>query len=274
MIKKLYNFIRSRSHLSYYILLFTKNWINPFLTIYINFKFLPFNQAIKFPIYIYSKTKFLSFKGKIILNVKEVKKGMIKIGQSNDSPCSSGGGTEITNHSIIKFNGKADIGCGCKILVYNKGEIVFGKNFRMNNQNFIGCCNNITFGEFVNIAHQTQIFDTDFHYLFNLKSKSTKNNNMPVYIGSYSWIGNRVTIMKGTKIPDYSIIASNTLLNKKYDTQEGSILAGIPAKISKENYLRIRNNSMESKLSKYFEQNENTEYKFPINIDIMKLTKY
>ena len=273
MIKKFFNFIKSRCPLSYCILLFSKNWINPFLTIYINFKFLPLNQAIKLPIYIYSKTKFLTFKGKIILNVKEVKKGMIKIGQSNDSPCSSGGGTEITNHSIIKFNGKADIGCGCKILVYNKGEIVFGKNFRMNNQNFIGCCNNITFGEFVNIAHQTQIFDTDFHYLFNLKSKSTKNNNMPVYIGSYSWIGNRVTIMKGTKIPDNTIIASNTLLNKKYDIQEGSILAGIPAKISKENYLRIRNNIIESKLSKYFELNENTEYKFPKNIDIKKLIK-
>ena len=273
MIKKFFNFIKSRCPLSYCILLFSKNWINPFLTIYINFKFLPLNQAIKLPIYIYSKTKFLTFKGKIIINDKEVKYGMIKIGQSNDSPCSSGGGTEIINYATIKFNGKANIGCGCRILVYNKGELVFGKNFRMNNQNLIGCCNKITFGEFVNIAHQTQIFDTDFHFLYNIGSNSTKNNNMPVYIGNYSWIGNRVTIMKGTKIPDYSIIASNTLLNKKYDIQEGSILAGIPAKISKENYLRIRNNIIESKLSKYFELNENTEYKFPKNIDIKKLIK-
>lgn len=36
---------------------------HPICNIYVNFKLLPVRQAIRFPIFIYSKTKFRSLKG-------------------------------------------------------------------------------------------------------------------------------------------------------------------------------------------------------------------
>lgn len=47
-------------------------------SIYFNFKFLPFNQAIKLPILVY-KPQFYSLKGKITINCK-VHFGMILLG--------------------------------------------------------------------------------------------------------------------------------------------------------------------------------------------------
>jgi acetyltransferase-like isoleucine patch superfamily enzyme len=251
-----------RLHLSFYIILFSKNWINPFLTLYINLAFLPLRQSIKLPIWIYGKTKFINLSGKFIIDTNNVYSGMITIGKTNESPCASGTGTEIINRSKITFKGPTEIGSGCRFLIYGKGELVLGKNLRMNNQIAIGCCNLIVIGNTVSIAHQTQIFDTDFHFMYNLMTKMTKTNNKPIFIGNNCWIGNRVSIMKGTEIPDYTIVGSNTLLNKQYDIPEGTILAGIPAKVIASGYTRIRNRELEENLNTYFKSGELT-YQFP-----------
>jgi acetyltransferase-like isoleucine patch superfamily enzyme len=46
------------------------------------------------------------------------------------------------------------------------------------------------------------------------------------------WIAANTTILKGTKICDNTVVASNSLLNKEF--QEGNcIIAGSPAKVVK-----------------------------------------
>lgn len=267
VLKKLIKAVWKAMHLSSYIILFSRNWINPFLTIYVNLKFLPLSQAVKLPIWIYGKTKFLTLNGEFIITAKNVYTGMITIGKSNSAPCTSGGGSEIINYSRIIFEGKTEIGCGCRILTYGKGELIFGKNFMTYNQNVIACCNLIKIGNSVNLGSQCQVFDTDFHFMYNLVSATVRRNNKAIIIGDYCWIGNRTTIMKGTEIPDCTILASNSLLNKKYDIPKGSILAGMPAKVVASDYVRIRNQKIESELSSYFESGGQI-YQFPENTNI------
>jgi acetyltransferase-like isoleucine patch superfamily enzyme len=55
----------------------------------------------------------------------------------------------------------------------------------------------------------------------------------PIRIGSNNWIGNRCSIMKGATLPSYTIVAANSLCNKKYDFPEYSLIAGSPAKLIK-----------------------------------------
>ena len=42
-------------------------WLNPFATVYLNFRTLPFVQALRFPLYVYGRVKFYELKGKILL---------------------------------------------------------------------------------------------------------------------------------------------------------------------------------------------------------------
>jgi acetyltransferase-like isoleucine patch superfamily enzyme len=272
MIKKTVMSIGRRLKFSYFIVLWCKNWINPFLTLYINFAFLPFKQAIKLPIWIYSKTRFLGLTGKFIIETENVHYGMIRIGKTNESTCASGSGTEIINKSKIIFRGKSLIGCGCRILVYGKGILVFGRNFIMNNQNLIGCCNYIETGDNVIIGHRNQIADTNFHFMYNMTNGTVKNAKTPVIIGDYCWLTNNVSIMKGSVIPKHTTVASYSLLNRQYDVQMGTILAGIPAIPVAHGYVAIWNQNIERDLYKHFQYTEE-EYWFPENIKLEDLIK-
>ena len=59
-----------------------KNRLHVIKSIYINFRLLPFTQAIRLPIVIYGKTKILSLRGRCIIHAP-IKFGMIQFGARN-----------------------------------------------------------------------------------------------------------------------------------------------------------------------------------------------
>lgn len=78
------------------------------------------------------------------------------------------------------------------------------------------------------------------YYMKDLLSNKILEKDTLINIGSFNWIGNRCSIMKGTITPNNVIIASNSLCNKDYSlTPEFSVLAGSPAKVVKNNIKRL-----------------------------------
>lgn len=53
-----------------------------------------------------------------------------------------------------------------------------------------------------------------------------------IFVGKGSWIGANCTLVPGAYLPPGSILAANSVLNKKY-TEAGLLLGGVPAKIIK-----------------------------------------
>jgi acetyltransferase-like isoleucine patch superfamily enzyme len=75
-------------------------------------------------------------------------------------------------------------------------------------------------------AWDVYITDCDWHQISGQEAQAD------VEIGNHVWIANSCNILKGTKIGDNCIIASNSkLINKQFD--DDSLIAGIPAKIIK-----------------------------------------
>lgn len=84
-------------------------------------------------------------------------------------------------------------------------------------------------------------------------------NNKPIIIGNEVWIGNRVTINKGSIIPDQSIIASNSLVNRLLDNSNGGVFGEIPAKcLGGKGRYRIFDRTVELKIYQYFELHKGT----------------
>lgn len=251
--RKIYTFVR-------------KDRINIFETIFINFYFLPFKQALRLPILVYGKLRMNSIQGDIYLDVDKISKGIVKINARNDSSSGSGGETEISlNHGTIIFKGRAQIGRGCKILVYNNGVVQFGSYFHCMNMNNIGCCNKIIIGDYVTIGHQNQIFDTDFHFIVNDKFVS-KPNSCPVIIGDNVWLTNRTSIMKGVHLSPYTIVGSNSLVNKTY-AEEGVFLCGTPARPLGGKVYFVKNWRVENWLYQYFKDHPDaTDVVLPENM--------
>ena len=241
--------------LSFWISQLSKNHINVFLTLWFNFHFLPFKQAIRMPFFLYGKVRIVKAEGKISIDAP-VKKGMISINKIKSSPCVSGYDTEIVLHKNgqIIFKGSAVVGCGCCLNV-NIGKLLLGDGVRIGNQNNIGCFNLIQIGNNTRFGHQNQLYDTNFHHIVDLSGKKIKRSNAPIVIGDNCWISNRCTIMPGICMPNGTIVSSNSLINKNVATAEHQIIGGIPAKLLKENMIRVWNPQKECELHFFFRDN-------------------
>lgn len=206
---------------------YRRNW---FAIIYFNFKMLPFKQAIKLPFDFYFKVRFENLSGRVILK-KNVRRGAIQIGRAGADFLAKTESVISIKGNLI-FNGPIFVGNGVTLEVNEGATVEFGDSVRITARTKIISQEQITIKDNVGISWESQIMDSNFHYIRNTKTGMIHKKSAPVIIGANCWIGNRVSIGKGTILPDYSIVASNSLLTKSYaEFPEHSVFAGIPAKM-------------------------------------------
>ena len=213
---------------------------------------LPLKQAIYLPIYIYTKTTFRSLEGKIIIKGK-VYPNMIHIGDNTRYVTTSRPLSIWTINGTIVFEGKMNFYYGTYVYVAKNAVLTFGTN-----GTFLGCDSkiicfeSIKIGNHVEITWENQIYDTSFHYVTR-DNRYTKSLTKFVVIEDNVWIGNRSTICNGAIIPSYSIIASNSLINKDMTHYgEYCMYAGVPGDMKYNNIKRIYDSDEEKKLDKEF----------------------
>lgn len=233
--------------------------INLVKTIYINFKTQKFTDAIKFPIYIYGRLKICRISGKITIEAP-IERGMIKLGYNSDNFSASKGSALIEISGELIFEGKANFSVDCTIGVI--GVCRIGSCVFLGNNAKLRCWNSITLGRGSRLVVDTQIFDSNFHFVRNIATGKILPRSGTIEIGEFCWVGNRTTIMKGTKLPPYSIVAGNSLLNKDYtlDAPVAPTLAGMPAKIITSGNVRVFALNAESEIACYFEQNPESQF--------------
>lgn len=210
-------------------------------SIFFNFKYLPFRQAKKCPI-IFFKHAYgkITNGGRIILSNEVIsKKKKIIIGfpaEDFEYQCEK----TVLNieYGTVYFNGRFCARRG--VIMDIKGEAVFEDDVLFGPRCRIRIHNKGFLGNSIRIAHETQIFDTNFHFMEKVDSPGYYPISKPISIGSFSWIGNRSTISPGTVLPDYTIVASNSLVNKDFSILNPySIIGGIPAKFIREGWTRV-----------------------------------
>ena len=224
---------------------------HPICNIYVNFKLLPVRQAIRFPIFIYSKTKFRSLKGRGIIHGK-VSPCMIRIGNDTCYVATSKPYSVWTIDGLIEFNGPFSFSYGTYVLVAEGAKLIFGKESFIGSETKIICFDNIHIGNNVRVPWECQIMDTSFHYVKE-ETGNIKSLTKPIMIKDNVWVGNRTTIGKGSVIPEYSIIASNSLVSKDLSSfGEHCMFAGIPVKLIQSGITRIFDEEEQSGLDNKF----------------------
>ena len=144
---------------------------------------------------------------------------------------------------------------GSYLLVADNGTLeiggldgIFGTNIR------IFCFDRITIGRNVRMAWDIQIMDSSFHYIeLTHKDNQVPPLTKPIVLGDNIWVGNRTTISKGAVIPNQTVIASNSLINKDFSNIEpDSLLAGAPASVKATGCHRIFDVRREQELDKQY----------------------
>lgn len=124
-------------------------------------------------------------------------------------------------------------------LISDGGKIIIGDNTIINKNTIIRSMNLVKIGKYCDIASDCAIQDHNSRSLdyrerrkYMLTGKfDEKVLNSPVIIGDDVWIGRRVTILKGVRVGNGAILATNAVVTK--DVPSSSIAAGNPAKIVK-----------------------------------------
>lgn len=108
------------------------------------------------------------------------------------------------------------------------GKLHFGNYINLNEYSEIRCDENVTVGDFVEISYNVKIWDTNTHEFEKIEQRrerwkklylkrdvSEKPRTSPVYIGSDTWIGENVALLKGTTIGERCIVGFGTLVSGK-----------------------------------------------------------
>ena len=208
-------------------------------SIYFNLKYLPFRQAIKLPILLY-KPKLIKCKGKIIIESTSIRTGMIKLGFNQVHAYPHSGIIFENNGGVIVFKGNATIGNNSSLCVGPNACLRFGNNFNANAGCKIVCWYKISFDYNVRLGWENMVLDTNFHRLKNKEGGYANKGYGSINIAHDTWVATRCTILGGAQTQPYTVVATNSLLSKKYDNSY-VMLGGSPAKILKEGVYRDLN---------------------------------
>lgn len=214
-------------------------------TLRVNAK-LPWRQAIKLPIWVYGCT-IDSLKGRISIDYDKIQTGMIRMGLKTSGMCGRNNSLNLCLNGEILFKGPGYMGNNSAIEIGVNGILEMGKNFGITGNFKIACRKHIIIGENFSSSWGVGIYDTDFHNVIDIHTGKRRNPDSEIVIGKDCWICQNSTVLKGSVLPDRSILAASSLLNKDYhSTDTNTLYAGVPAKpvttgLTREEFLHFEN---------------------------------
>ena len=207
-------------------------------TIYFNFHYLPFNQAMKLPILL-KKPHFIRLKGKVVIDAP-VRFGMIVMGRLVNT-CNPNSGIIFDLDGTLIFKGPAVFANNSAIMIQNGGTITIGRDFDCAGQ--IKCAKSVEFGDECVLAYNSMVMDSDWHALTDVVTGKLVSKTAPVKIGNNNFISFNCLVTKGTVTPDFCTFTYNSHLCKKYDVEPYSLLGGNPCELLDEGYFYDRKNN-------------------------------
>lgn len=114
--------------------------------------------------------------------------------------------------------------------------IKIGRNSTFEQAHIAGTESNskIDIGEDCMFAYGIDIRTGDSHSIIDTISRERINFAKDVFIGNHVWIATHVSIMKGVRILSNSVVATRSVVTKKFNN-ENILIGGMPAKILRDN---------------------------------------
>lgn len=201
-----------------------------------NFKYLPFNQAKKLPIWVY-KMRCLSQKGSILIDCDKIYSGMIQLGFPRAATYPNTGITWRNQGKVI-FKGSCRIGNDCYVIVGKKGKLTFGDDFKANSgMKLVSECG-ITFGNHTRFGWSVICMDSNFHPLYDIDKKKYKVGFSPIVIGDYNWFSTQSYIMHGVRTPERCIFGARSVVTHGGQFESYCVHGGSPLRVLARNVIR------------------------------------
>ena len=155
----------------------------------------------------------------------------------------------ILHSPICKFkNSKISIGSNSSVEIKSSSQMVRKLNIEATADNVscfideeLSCFNGltillhkennlkVTMGKNCMVGSNVSIRTTDAHTIADKNTKQILNYGKDVIIGNHVWLARDVSVMKGVKIADNSVVGAYSVVTKSLE-EENALYVGIPAK--------------------------------------------
>lgn len=204
---------------------------NVWATIYLNFKLLPLRQAMRLPIEVFHKFRLSNSKGRLVIETDRIHRGMIQIGCYGSEMFSHNDETILFLAGEWRCKGSIAVGIGSCVRIEQGACLITEDDVVLGAHNLLLCEKMVMIKDHFLSSWDCSIMDTDRHCIKDVKSGVIVNPASDIFIGAHTWLGNSVSINKGTRLPENSIVASHSMCNNDYSKEgENCLFAGIPAK--------------------------------------------
>lgn len=206
-------------------------------SIYFNFHYLPFKQAIKFPILV-KKSHIYEAKGKIIIDAP-IKFGMIKLGFFGGHMYPNNGIHWTQRGGTIIFKGSCWINNNSFIVQGEESTIIFGDRFCASTSLKLISFKHIEFGEYVRVGWDVTFMDTNFHPIYDMKKECFKKAYGPIKIGDNNWFGMQCKIMHSVTTPERCIFGMGSVLTRGCEYEPYCLHGGNPLRVLSHDVMRV-----------------------------------
>lgn len=215
-------------------------------TLYFNFHYLPFRQAIHLPIVLY-KPHLLECKGKIRIEPEDgiIYHGMIRMGARMVSVYPNNGITWENKGGTVIFKGKCTIGNDSYISIGNKPTVKIGEDFRNTAGLKLISYRGITFGKHTRAGWGSLFMDTNFHPLYDMVKKEYGRASGPIEIGDYNWFGTDCKVMHSVTTPERCIFGMGSTVTRNCEKRSYCVMGGSPVHVLRENVMRVLGHDVE-----------------------------
>ena len=201
-------------------------------SLFFNVRYLPFKQAMKFPILLES-IPVCTGKGTIEL-VGDITRGMVVLGgvlagfyRKNPFIFSNDG--KVVFYPGVCIRGNAYISCG------KDATITFKQDVKVNNGCRFIAKKGIILGKDCRIGWDCTFIDNDYHILWDIVADRPCKSEQPIELGEGCWIGHDCVVSKGTRLMDFSNVSSFSKVQLR-TRKPNTIISGNPAQVVDEGY--------------------------------------
>ena len=206
-------------------------------TIYFNFHYLPLRQALKLPIWLRT-AELKKMKGKVIIDSKIIRPGMITLGFREASVFPNTGIMWENKGGTIIFHGKCRIGNASYLSFGKRTTVEFGDDFRNTASFKLISYHGVKFGIKTSVGWDCIIMDTNFHCLYDMEHNIYKKAGGPIIIGDYNWFGTGCKVMHSVHTPERCIFGMGTIVTRNSLMKSYSVMGGFPVRILSEKVMR------------------------------------
>lgn len=202
------------------------------ITVYVNFRCLPFKTALKLPIFVGHKTRIGKLSRIITFGCKPTA-FMVRIGWGGTAGREEGRKNYLflNKNASLKFNGKCTMSSGVS-LTLDLGSLEIGDNFFCNKNCTFSCNDKITIGDNDLFGWNVELLDSDNHKVIH-KNREASCDRGEIKIGSRVWVAAYSHVLKNSSVPDGSVVAYKSLVTKRFDGEK-LLIGGCPAKVIEE----------------------------------------